>query len=63
MLVRIANREKSDQTAYSSSLIWFCPVYLGHFGKKLVFEILEHLPYCIRMWKSVRISRVEDAPT
>ena len=37
MLVRIANRESLDQIA-------FCTVCLGHFGRHLVFEILECLP-------------------
>ena len=46
MLVRIANREDPDLTASSeASLIWVCPMCLGRFGRQLVFEILEHLPY------------------
>ena len=36
MLVRIANREDSDQTASA--------VCLDLFARQLVFEILEHLP-------------------
>ena len=39
MLVGIANREYPDQTA--SSVFVVC---LGIFGRKLVFEIVEHLP-------------------
>ena len=39
MLDKIANREVPDQ----SNLIWIFPVYLGLFGRQLVFEILEHL--------------------
>ena len=46
MLVRIANREDLDQkTASKSSLICVCTVCLDIFGKQVVFEILEHLPY------------------
>ena len=40
MDVRIANRNDPDQI-----LIWVCTVYLGCFGRQLVFEILGHLPY------------------
>ena len=44
-LVRVADREDPDQTAspVQSSLIWVCPVCLGLFCRRLVFEILEHL--------------------
>ena len=38
MLVTIANR---------SSLIWVCTICLGLFGRQIVFEILEHLPYIL----------------
>ena len=43
MLVRIANREDIDLTASQSDLGL---LYLSTpFGRQLVFEILEHLPY------------------
>ena len=44
LLVRTANREDPDQTASSKALILVCTVYLGHFGRQVVFEILENLP-------------------
>ena len=44
MLVRIANREDPDQTASSDQ-----PCLSRPFGMQLLFEILEHLPYCVRM--------------
>ena len=47
MLVRIANRGDPDQTASRSALF----VWLGFFGRQLVFEILEHLPYYNRVEK------------
>ena len=44
LLVRTANKEDPDQTASSEALISVCTVYLGHFGRQVVFESLEHFP-------------------
>ena len=45
MLIRIANKEDPDKT------IGVCTVCLGLYGRKLVFNILEHLHtftrYCV----------------
>ena len=38
MLIRMANREDPDQAAACLS---------RHFGRQLVFEIFEHLPYIL----------------
>ena len=37
ILVRIANSEDPDQTASRSSLISVCTVFVGHFGRQIVF--------------------------
>ena len=42
MLVRIANREDPYQTASSEAV---CSVCLGLFGRQVMFEVLEDLPY------------------
>ena len=43
MLVRIANREYSDQTASLSSLMWVCTVCQDLSGRQLVFEVLVNI--------------------
>ena len=50
--VRIANREDPDQTA-SSEAVWSGSALFvkTFFGRQLVLEILEHLPY-IGPWKN-----------
>ena len=39
MLLRIANREDSDQTA---SEVWVCTVFLSLFGRQLDVKILQY---------------------
>ena len=60
MDVRIANREDPDQTA-SLSLVWICIVCLGCFGR-LVFKILEHLPYITFITKKMVCSHKSIVP-
>ena len=54
-LVKIANREDTDQTAlFRSSLIWVCTVCLDIFYSQLTFKILEHLQQLILMYEHLR---------
>ena len=48
MLVKIANMEGPDQTA-SKELVWICTVCLDLFCSHLIFEILKHLPYPLKL--------------
>ena len=46
MLVRIANRGDPDQTTSSKAVLSGSALFVySFFGRELMFEILEHLPY------------------
>ena len=49
MLVKIANGEDHDQNA-SSEAVWSGSAMFVYnlFGRQLVFQILEHLPYLLK---------------
>ena len=52
MLIRLVNRKDSDQNA-SSDAVWSGSVLFVnmHFGRQLVSEILDDLPYIVTYFK------------
>ena len=47
------NSQNACQNSKQGSLIWACTVYLGLFGKQLVFRILEHLPCALNSFQMI----------
>ena len=45
---------------FRSSLILVCAVCLGHFGRQIVLEILEHLPLCtVTCWWNNKLQKIK----